>query len=347
MPVDKFGHTDSGATQRVVSGGVTLSQVNNTFLRRDCANALTEDLNLDSHRLINVKDPSNAQDAATKNYVDNSETDKVSKSGDTITGDLNILLSEDNLRTFGVRDSGPGKSVTLFLGDAGHRIHNNFGNALQIVASHGVKFTGPAGDVCWLGAKFGPKAMFYKSINMNRNYICGLNDPNWEQDAATKNYVDTRHAKNSVGLVPNMSKNECKSGFVVSTSSELAHSPGYHVFNRSEEREWIVGKDVRTNFWIKLKCPEQIRIYKFALRGRPGNPAKHSFKFQGSNDDDNWTDIFSATDVLLDSTVSFFNVLNIDAPTSYCYYRVYITDTEMIKAPGLSYWQIYTLDPIV
>ena len=38
MPVDKFGHTDVGiTTQRIVSGGVTLSQMNNTFLRRDGA----------------------------------------------------------------------------------------------------------------------------------------------------------------------------------------------------------------------------------------------------------------------------------------------------------------------
>ena len=33
MPVDKFGHTDSGSMQRVVAGGVTLTQVNNTFAK--------------------------------------------------------------------------------------------------------------------------------------------------------------------------------------------------------------------------------------------------------------------------------------------------------------------------
>ena len=41
MPVDKFGHTDSGSMQRVVAGGVTLTQANNTFLRLDGTNALT------------------------------------------------------------------------------------------------------------------------------------------------------------------------------------------------------------------------------------------------------------------------------------------------------------------
>ena len=46
MPVDKFGHTDSGSMQRVVAGGVTLTQVNNTFLGLDGTNALTGNLNL-------------------------------------------------------------------------------------------------------------------------------------------------------------------------------------------------------------------------------------------------------------------------------------------------------------
>ena len=46
MPVDKFGHTDSGSTQRVVAGGVTLTQVNNTFARLDGTNAFTGNLNI-------------------------------------------------------------------------------------------------------------------------------------------------------------------------------------------------------------------------------------------------------------------------------------------------------------
>lgn len=70
MPVDKFGRTDVGNSQRVVSGGVTLSQVNNTFLRRDGENTATENIDMDSHKLVNLLDPDNNQDAATKNYVD-------------------------------------------------------------------------------------------------------------------------------------------------------------------------------------------------------------------------------------------------------------------------------------
>ena len=70
MPVDKFGRTNVGTSQRVVSGGVTLTRVNNTFLRRVGGNAATGDINLDSHKLINVLNPTNDQDTATKHYVD-------------------------------------------------------------------------------------------------------------------------------------------------------------------------------------------------------------------------------------------------------------------------------------
>src|SRR6218665_1288732 len=46
MPVDKFGRTDSDSTQRIVSGGVTLSQANSTFLRRDGSSTINGDLNM-------------------------------------------------------------------------------------------------------------------------------------------------------------------------------------------------------------------------------------------------------------------------------------------------------------
>jgi hypothetical protein len=71
MSVNIFGKTNAGSSQRVISGGVTLSQAINTFLRRDGKNAADANINMDSHNIINVLDPANAQDAATKNYVDN------------------------------------------------------------------------------------------------------------------------------------------------------------------------------------------------------------------------------------------------------------------------------------
>ena len=87
MSINIFGKTNAESSQRVISGGVTLSQAVNTFFRQDGKNAPAENINMDNHTPINVSDPAHAQDAATKNDVDHRA---VSKSGDTMTGDLNM-----------------------------------------------------------------------------------------------------------------------------------------------------------------------------------------------------------------------------------------------------------------
>ena len=52
MSVDKFGRTNANAVQRVVSGGgVTLTQANNIFLRRDETSSLDGDLHMNGKRI--------------------------------------------------------------------------------------------------------------------------------------------------------------------------------------------------------------------------------------------------------------------------------------------------------
>ncbi len=47
-----------------------IDDVRTDYVKRDGSLAMTGDLDLDSHNITNVTDPSDAQDAATKNYVD-------------------------------------------------------------------------------------------------------------------------------------------------------------------------------------------------------------------------------------------------------------------------------------
>ena len=45
-----------------------------------------------SHKIINISDPNNNQDAVTKNYLTYyHENTKISKSGDSLSGDLNMV----------------------------------------------------------------------------------------------------------------------------------------------------------------------------------------------------------------------------------------------------------------
>ena len=56
------------------NGVITATKKNvdfSDYLKKDGTVAMTGNLNLNSHRIINVTDPESAQDAATKNYVDN------------------------------------------------------------------------------------------------------------------------------------------------------------------------------------------------------------------------------------------------------------------------------------
>ena len=77
MPVDKFGHTDSGNMQRVVAGGVTLTQVNNTFARLDGTNAFTGNLNLGGNYIEGLSStytPTEDNHLTNKKYVDQHAT---------------------------------------------------------------------------------------------------------------------------------------------------------------------------------------------------------------------------------------------------------------------------------
>ena len=66
MSFDIFGELSS-----VYASGIRLYDVDNFFLRKDGHNSATNDIDIDAHKLINVADPTNPQDASTKNYVDN------------------------------------------------------------------------------------------------------------------------------------------------------------------------------------------------------------------------------------------------------------------------------------
>src|SRR5271169_65132 len=154
---------------------------------------------------------------------------KVDKSGDTMTGDLKLLLGDDQLRTFGVLDIATGKSVELLLGDFAHQIRYNWGNPVKFAAIHGYKFTSSCGDVCKFGGSDSTNSLFFGDLVMSDKCITELHNPNAEQDAATKNYVDTRGIKSTVGYVPNLTSNTNKNRFIVSASSEHPEAGAYNV----------------------------------------------------------------------------------------------------------------------
>src|SRR6218665_2416210 len=223
MPVDKFGHTDVGYSQRVIVGGVTLSQVNATFLRLDGTNAMTGDLIFNNNKLVKglptsyppiyvgdevvswsqavelTKDattnnetvPANDKHLTNKKYVDDRDALKVSKAGDTMAGNLLGRIGPSHPIVLGCRDLNGNKTFTIHLGNPLNKIQCWSNNPLALISTHGFLFK--LGDnIIRFGKSFSDiRIHVYQYIVMNEKHIVDLHDPVNAQDGATKNYVDT------------------------------------------------------------------------------------------------------------------------------------------------------------
>ena len=70
MPVDKFGRMSDTKTK---DSGVSLTYINNNYVRSDGGTPLTGSLDMKGNIIYNVADPVNPQDVVTKVYVDNTK----------------------------------------------------------------------------------------------------------------------------------------------------------------------------------------------------------------------------------------------------------------------------------
>ena len=68
MPVDKFGRMSDTKTKDT---GVSLTYINNNYVRNDGGTPLTGSLDMRGNTIYNVADPVNPQNVVTKEYVDN------------------------------------------------------------------------------------------------------------------------------------------------------------------------------------------------------------------------------------------------------------------------------------
>ena len=84
MPVDKFGRMSDIKTKDT---GVSLTYINNNYVRSDGETPLTGSLDMRGNTLYNVADPVNPQDVVTKVYVDNTKGSGVigRKTGDSVS----------------------------------------------------------------------------------------------------------------------------------------------------------------------------------------------------------------------------------------------------------------------
>ena len=92
MPVDKFGRMSDTKTKDT---GVSLTYINNNYVRSDGGTPLTGSLDMRGNTIYNVSDPVNPQHVVTKIYVDNTKGSGVigrkTKDGVSIKENLDFL----------------------------------------------------------------------------------------------------------------------------------------------------------------------------------------------------------------------------------------------------------------
>ena len=206
MSVDKFGRMPETNIRNV--DGVSISYVNNNFLRRAGTNTATGSINMAGNTLTNVSDPVNAQDVATKSYVD--------KSGGTMSGELNmngnkiIGLDTDYPPLYKGDEAVSWAQTVGLTQDAIHALVNKRGdtmtgdldmghNRVKNISLNPVDTSDAAnaafviqGDITVeqkAVLRSGTQAMS-GHLNMDNHYINNVLDPADPQDVATKKYVD-------------------------------------------------------------------------------------------------------------------------------------------------------------
>jgi hypothetical protein len=192
MPVDKFGRTDDEVVQHTPivtsSIGLTMGQINNTFLRRDGGNAMTADLNLNKHRLINLSEPTAADDAVTRQYVgatffkrdgSNAVTGIVSMSKNRLMNLADPLGEYDavNLRYLDRYVKLDGSSVMASALNMGGHVITYVGQPVSI------------GDLVTKG--YADNIVGATHLDMRGHKIVNLKKPTVRSDVVTKGFIES------------------------------------------------------------------------------------------------------------------------------------------------------------
>ena len=165
MPVDKFGRMSDLKTKDT---GVSLTYINNNYVRSDGQTPLTGSLDMRGNTLYNVADPVNPQDVVTKVYVDNTKGSGVigrkTKDGVSIKENLDFL-GKQRIKNL---------PAPVDPRDAATREYVD-----QVAINHPFDF---------VDNTYQAKA----DLDLKENKIKNLCSPFEDGDAATKGYLDTQ-----------------------------------------------------------------------------------------------------------------------------------------------------------
>jgi len=93
----------------------------------------------------------------------------------------------------------------------------------------------------------------------------------------------------TIGLIPHLLNNVDKTGYIVTTSSELGDNFGYRAFS-ARSGQWRANSNGLTDFWIEIKCIMPVKIYMLTIEPADGSKLIH-WKVQAKNMITDWVDL--------------------------------------------------------
>ena len=211
MPVDKFGRMSDTKTKDT---GVSLTYINNNYVRSDGRTPLTGSLDMRGNTIYNVADPVNPQDVVTKVYVDNTKGSGVigRKIGDAVSIKENLdLLGKQKIKNLvdpvNDKDAATKRYVdttTIPLLKLDQTKYNTKGNIDMGGLYTVLNVKNPIDDSHIVDKKyvdemdnlksaFSLKSGGYEAkgaILMKKHKLGGLQEPTQDGEATTKKYVD-------------------------------------------------------------------------------------------------------------------------------------------------------------
>ena len=211
MPVDKFGRMSDLKTKDT---GVSLTYINNNYVRSDGETPLTGSLDMRGNTLYNVADPVNPQDVVTKVYVDNTKGSGVigRKTGNGVSIKENLdFLGKQKIKNLpdpvndhdAVTKEYVDTTTTPFLkldqtkyntkGDIDMGDQFTVLNVKTPIDDNHIVDKKYVDEMDNLNSAFAFKNGSYYAkggIIMRKNKLEGLREPTQDGEAATKKYVD-------------------------------------------------------------------------------------------------------------------------------------------------------------
>ena len=213
MPVDKFGRMSDLKTKDT---GVSLTYINNNYVRSDGETPLTGSLDMRGNTLYNVADPVNPQDVVTKVYVDNTKGSGVigRKTGNGVSIKENLdFLGKQKIKNLpdpvndhdAVTKEYVDTTTTPFLkldqtkyntkGDIDMGDQFTVLNVKTPIDDNHITNKKYVDEMNNLNSAFAFKNGAYYAkggIIMRKNKLGGLREPSQDGEAANKKYVDDK-----------------------------------------------------------------------------------------------------------------------------------------------------------